>query len=117
QYDGSISAFSIDPGTGALTPVGGSPFSAGINPASMVVDPTGHFAYASPTTYTTGYLGYATILGFSINSSTGALTPFSSPAWMQTLQYSDGYRLAISHGPTGTSNPVPMISSLSPSSA
>ena len=79
KYDGSISAFSIDPETGALTPVNGSPFSAGINPVSMVVDPTGHFAYASPTTYTTGYLSYATILGFSIDSSTGALTPFSSP--------------------------------------
>ena len=62
QYDGSISAFTIDSGSGALTPVAGSPFAAGINSRSVVVDPTGQFAYVSSSTYTTGYSSYATLL-------------------------------------------------------
>ena len=115
-YDGSISAFTIDPEGGALTPVTGSPFAAGINSRYVVVDPTGHFAYASSTTYTTGYLSYATILSYAINVSTGALTPLSGSPWMDSLQYSNGYLLAISYGPIGTPNPVPMISSISPPS-
>ena len=116
QYDGSISAFTIDSESGALTPVSGSPFAAGINSGSVVVDPTGQFAYASSTTYTTGYLSYGTLLSYAIDASTGALTPLSGSPWMDSLQYSNGYLLAISYGPGGTPNPVPMISSLSPSS-
>src|ERR1019366_5075891 len=115
-YDGSISAFTIDPEGGALTPVSGSPFAAGINPRSVVVDPTGHFAYVSSTTYTTGYSSYATILSYAVDASTGALTPLSGSPWMDSLQYSNGNLLAISYGPIGTPNPVPMISSVSPSS-
>ena len=116
QYEGSISAFALDSETGALTPVTGSPFAAGINPLSMVVDPTGHFAYASSTTYTTGYTSFAQVLGYSVDASSGVLTPFSSTPWTDTAEYSNGYRLAISYAPPASPNPVPMISSLSPSS-
>jgi hypothetical protein len=42
----NVSAYSI--GTnGALTPVPGSPFAAGLNPFSVAVDPTGKFAYVA----------------------------------------------------------------------
>ncbi|MCK7461626.1 MAG: beta-propeller fold lactonase family protein [Sphingobacterium sp.] len=44
----NISAFSLDPVSGALTAVAGSPFAAGgTAPAFVGVDPTGHFAYAA----------------------------------------------------------------------
>jgi 6-phosphogluconolactonase (cycloisomerase 2 family) len=117
QYDGSISAFTVDSETGALTEVAGSPFAAGINPISMAIDPTGHFAYASSTSYTTGYESYAQILGYVIDPSSGVLTPFSSPAWTDSAQFSNGYKLAISSSAPALPNPVPLIDSLSPSSA
>ena len=117
EYEGSISAFTIDSETGALSAVSGSPFAAGINPISVVVDPTGKFAYVSSTTYTTGYDGYAQILGYSVNTSSGILTPFSGTSWTDSAEFSGGGRLAISYAPSTTPNPVPVISSLLPSSA
>jgi hypothetical protein len=115
QYDGSISAFVINSGTGALTPVAGSPFAAGINPSSIVVDPTGQFAYSTSAMYTTGFTAFAQIMGFSIDASSGILMPFSGTAWTDSAN-SNGAQLAISSGPSTTENPVPMISSLSPAS-
>ena len=61
-----IAAFSIDSGTGALTSVPGSPFSAGDDPAVLTV--TNNFLYA--VNWTDG-----SISGCSINASSGALTP------------------------------------------
>jgi 6-phosphogluconolactonase len=45
---GNISAFSIDPGSGELTTILGSPFTAtnGTGPTAIAVDPTGTFVYA-----------------------------------------------------------------------
>jgi 6-phosphogluconolactonase len=61
-----IAAFCIVSGTGALTPVPNSPFTAGATPTAVV--------------YANGFL-YAqndgTISGYSVNSSTGVLTPLS----------------------------------------
>ena len=37
----------IDVGTGTLTPITGSPFAAGLQPASVAVDPSGKFAYVA----------------------------------------------------------------------
>ena len=116
QYDGSISAFAIDSGTGALTVLPASPYAAGINPTSMVVDPTGSFAYSTSTMYTTGYTAFAQIQGFSIDASSGVLTPFSGTPWTDSAEFTNGSQLAISYGPSTTLNPAPLISSLSPSS-
>ena len=116
QYDGSISAFAINPGTGALAQIPGSPFAAGINPTSIVVDPTGNFAYSTSTKYASATTGFAQVLGFSIAASTGVLTPLSWSPWTDTAESTAG-GLAISRGPLTALNPVPMISSLSPSSA
>lgn len=41
--DATISAFTLDPNSGALTPITGSPFAAGSNPATFAVDPAGKF--------------------------------------------------------------------------
>ncbi|HSZ18224.1 MAG TPA: beta-propeller fold lactonase family protein [Candidatus Acidoferrum sp.] len=116
QYDGSISAFAINPANGALTQIPGSPFAAGINPTSIVVDPTGRFAYSTSTTYASATAGFAQVQGFSIASSTGALTPLSWSPWTDTAESFAG-GLAVSRSPLTSLNPVPMISSLSPSSA
>lgn len=115
QYTGSISGFSIDPVAGSLTQVPGSPFAAGVNPVSIVVDPTGSFAYSASSLYTGGYASFAQILGFSINPSSGVLTPFPSQAFTDSAN-GNGAQLAIANGSL-TANPVPMISSLNPPSS
>lgn len=68
---GTLSAYSIDSGTGALTPVAGSPFAAGNGPDSVVVDPSGRFVYAANY----GWPGSGTVSAYAIDAGTGALTP------------------------------------------
>jgi 6-phosphogluconolactonase (cycloisomerase 2 family) len=65
---GTVSGFSIDRKTGALTPVPGSPFAAGGNPRSVAVDPTAQFVYVTNERDNT-------VSGYSIDRKTGALTP------------------------------------------
>jgi len=65
---GTVSGYSIDRKTGALTPVPGSPFVEGVWPFSVAVDPTGQFAYVAN-------LFSNTISGYAIDGKTGALTP------------------------------------------
>jgi 6-phosphogluconolactonase (cycloisomerase 2 family) len=60
-----ISAFSIVSGTGALTPVAGSPFPAGTTPLSVAT--AGNFLYANSAD--------GTVWGYRIDSTTGALSP------------------------------------------
>jgi 6-phosphogluconolactonase (cycloisomerase 2 family) len=78
---GNISGFAIDPNTGALTLIPGSPFtsSVGNNPSAITVDPSGRFVYAA----TAG--SSFSIWCFSITSPTGQLSavtnsPFSLSA-------------------------------------
>ena len=70
---GSISAFSVDPNTGALAPVPGSPFAVLAGPAALIADLSGKFLYVASD------LGNLTptndISAFAINPTTGALTP------------------------------------------
>jgi 6-phosphogluconolactonase len=61
---------------GTLTPIIGSPFSAGKELTSVTVDPSGKFVYVTN-------LGDNNISGYTIDSATGALTaivgsPFAS---------------------------------------
>jgi len=87
QDDGTISAFTI--GTGAdMRPIQGSPFTTGLRPRSMTIDPTEHFAYVvnyGVNPYRTrqpsceGSYGNATGKGctisiFAIDQYTGALS-------------------------------------------
>jgi len=63
----NVSAYAINPRTGALTAVPGQPFSIGANtPNSVTVDRTGRFAY-------TANQGDSTISIFTIDQTTGAL--------------------------------------------
>ena len=45
NIDGTVSAYTINASTGALTPVSGSPFSAFQDPVSVAVDISGMFAF------------------------------------------------------------------------
>jgi 6-phosphogluconolactonase len=74
---GSISAFSINATTGALTQISGSPFptvGGSPGPSIMANDPAGKFLYVSLS-------GTANannrVAAFTVNSSTGALTPIA----------------------------------------
>ena len=67
-YDDTVSAYSIDRKTGALTPIPGSPFATGFSPYSVAVDPTGQFAYVTN-------LRNNSVSAYSIDRKTGALTP------------------------------------------
>jgi 6-phosphogluconolactonase (cycloisomerase 2 family) len=71
---GTISAFTIDPSSGFLTPVPGSPFSstAGSGPGALAVDPSGKLLYVSTPGST------SSIWGFTIAPGTGQLTPVAN---------------------------------------
>ena len=69
-HPGSISGYTIDPSTGALTVIAGSPFAAGVGANSVAVDPSGKFAYVANA-------GYNAVAGYTINPTTGALAPIA----------------------------------------
>jgi YVTN family beta-propeller protein len=70
-YGSTVSAFTINAATGALTPVTGSPFAdAGTGADSVAVDPSGTFAYVAN-------YGSNNVSAFTINATTGALAPVS----------------------------------------
>jgi 6-phosphogluconolactonase (cycloisomerase 2 family) len=77
---GNISAFNIDPNTGALTSVLGSPFtvSQGNGPTAIAVDPGGRFVYA----ITSG--SSFSIWGFAITATNGQLTPLTNSPFSLT---------------------------------
>jgi 6-phosphogluconolactonase (cycloisomerase 2 family) len=68
---GSISVFSLDPSSGALTEVTGSPFQLSGGPAMISPDPSGKFLYAaSDATHQ--------VYGMKVDQTSGALTPLAS---------------------------------------
>jgi YVTN family beta-propeller protein len=66
----SVSGYMINPSTGALTPITGSPFPASVYPESVTVDPSGKFAYVANN-------GSNSVSGYTINPTTGALAPMA----------------------------------------
>jgi 6-phosphogluconolactonase len=78
QNNNSVEAFAIASGTGALTQnVPGSPFATDVGPFSLAVDPSGSVLYTNnggaipPGQFS----GPGSISAFTVNSTTGALTP------------------------------------------
>lgn len=92
--NGYVSTYSINSSTGALTPLAAPTASAGIQPQSIAINPAGTFAYVANEG---DFLlpGYVSM--YSINSSTGALTPLSPPT--VTAGFGTGY---ITINPAGT---------------
>lgn len=64
---GNVSAFSVNTRNGTLTPVSGSPFTAGTTPSAVSTDPAGKFLYVANK-------GSANVSAFKINATTGVLT-------------------------------------------
>lgn len=88
----SVSAYTINASTGALSEVADSPFTAGIGPTSVAVDPAGRFAYVA-----NGNSGNFTdtISVYTINPATGALSSVgATPAGRSSLR-------SITVDPTG----------------
>jgi len=85
-----ISGYLINSSTGALTPILGSPFSAGSVPMTVRVDPSGRYAYVTNANSNN-------ISAYSIDSSTGALTPIAGSPFLSGGTFPTG--LAID--PTG----------------
>lgn len=73
-----ISSYAIDAATGALAEIAGSPFEAGTEILTMVVDPTGKFLYEACGSYVTGYL---------IDQVTGVLTEIPGSALPRVWTY------------------------------
>jgi DNA-binding beta-propeller fold protein YncE len=69
-----VSVFSIDSAAGTLTPVSGSPFAAGYGPYGVAPTPNGKFVYVTND----GLSGSAGLSSYTIDSSTGVLTPISN---------------------------------------
>src|SRR5580700_7886131 len=63
----NISAYSLNPKTGVLTALSGSPFSNGAGPFSLALHPSSTFLYVTNLTANT-------VSGYSIDATTGALT-------------------------------------------
>jgi len=93
--DGTVSAYAIDPATGALTATAGSPIMMGSRPASITVSPNGKFAYVPNS-------GSNDISVYSIDTATGALavvagSPFASGAplgWPRSVAIDPSGRFA-----------------------
>jgi 6-phosphogluconolactonase (cycloisomerase 2 family) len=85
----SIAAFEVNPVSGALSSVAGSPFPAGTNPYVIAIEPSGRFLY--------GLSSALNLSAFSIDPSTGALDQIAgSPFNIPTLTVN-----TISVDPTG----------------
>lgn len=82
SYDtgNAIYGFTISQTDGSLTPISGSPFTANLNtPECLIIDHSGSYLYAT-NSGTTG-TNANTVAAFSIDQTTGALTPLSTPTY------------------------------------
>ena len=66
---GTVSEYTIDATTGALTPITGSPVVTGVGPESVTVDPTGKYAYVADRS--------GGVSEYTIDATTGTLTPIT----------------------------------------
>lgn len=65
----TVSAYTINAGTGLLTPIG-LPIATGQIPFSVAVEPLGHFAYVAN-------ISSDNVSAYTINATTGALKPIA----------------------------------------
>jgi 6-phosphogluconolactonase len=68
KQSNQVFGFAINAGTGALSPLNGSPFAAGTTPVSLAIDSTGVLLVAANK-------GSNNISAYSIDNTTGGLTP------------------------------------------
>jgi len=75
---GTVNGYSINSTTGALTPVVGSPFTVGANPAFITLNPAGTFAYVANVSPAGANSGVGTLSVYAVNPTTGSLTMTSA---------------------------------------
>jgi 6-phosphogluconolactonase len=68
-FDNTVSEYTINPTTGAVTPIPGSPLAVS-QPGFAAVDPSGAFVYVPNS-------ADPSISGYTINAASGALTPIA----------------------------------------
>lgn len=72
-----IYAYTVDPSSGELSIVSGSPFSAGLLPLSLTIDPSGRFIYVI-------YGLQGNIYAYTIDTTSGALVSISGSPYATT---------------------------------
>ena len=94
QFSGDVSAYKVDAASGALTPLTPiATFTSGLTPNSVAADPAGHCLYVANQQDS-----IVPVAVFTINASTGALTPGPAPS----LSLSDFFPVSIAVNSTGT---------------
>ena len=84
---GTVAVFAITSGTGVLTQgINGSPFATDVRPRSIAVDPTGKVLY----TANAGAGGAGSISGYTVDLSSGALTPVAGSPFPIPVTYNIG---------------------------
>ena len=73
DVSGDVSAYAIDPQSGALTPVAGSPFAAGTDPTGVAITPDGKFAYVTNKFNAQRHGLDGDVSAFAIDATSGAL--------------------------------------------
>jgi len=91
QNSSDVSAYNVDPTSGALTPVG--TFTTGLNPASVAADPSGHCLYVANSQDPSNLLSV-----FAINPD-GTLTP--KPSIPANVFTSEVFPASVTVNPTG----------------
>jgi len=86
---GTVSVFSVDPTTGALTQVG-SPVPTGIDPTALAINPAGSFAFVAN-------FGDGTVWVYGIDPGTGALAPVAGNPFLAGTN-----PFAVTVNPAGT---------------
>jgi hypothetical protein len=97
--DNNIVAYSIDPATGALAALPGSPYATGAEPSAPLLHPSGRFLYTlNDESGAAGPRAFAIddISGFTIDGTTGALTPIPGSPFALGWQSS-----SLTFDPTG----------------
>jgi 6-phosphogluconolactonase len=89
---GAVSMFTVNSCTGALTPLTPATVPTGIEPESMVVDPSGKFVYVA--NLVSNASDQATISMFTVDPTSGVLTP-TTPATVPTGFFPQG--IGIDH--------------------
>lgn len=79
---GYIAGYQIDASTGGVTALSGSPWNVGSDSGlgALAVTPSGKFIYAA-NNFSNGTKTVNTVVGFSVNASTGALTQLTGGPW------------------------------------
>jgi 6-phosphogluconolactonase (cycloisomerase 2 family) len=91
---GTVHVYNVNSSSGALTEVPGSPFTAGLSPDEIAVDPSGKFFYVINQQSDD-------IAAFSVDASSGTLTPLPGSPFPVGTQPAGQQPIALAIDPTG----------------